>query len=40
VVQAEGDVDCNNESARFFVSSRNKDVIKTDTANNINDDVY
>jgi prepilin-type N-terminal cleavage/methylation domain-containing protein len=40
VVQAEGDVDCNNESARFYVSSRNKDVIKTDTSDNINDDVF
>lgn len=40
VVQAEGDVDCNQESARFYVTSRNKDVIKTDTADNISDDVF
>ena len=37
---AEGDVDCNNESARFWITSRNKSVIKCDEANNINDDVY
>ena len=37
---AEGDADCDGANARFYISSRNKTVVKCDTTNAVNEDVY
>jgi prepilin-type N-terminal cleavage/methylation domain-containing protein len=37
---AEGDADCDGADARFYISSRNKTIIKCDTTDAVADDVY
>ncbi len=40
VAKAEGDVDCDKANARFYISSHNKTVVKCDTSDAVNEDVY
>jgi prepilin-type N-terminal cleavage/methylation domain-containing protein len=37
---AEGDADCDTANARFYISSRNKTVVKCDTSDAVTEDVY
>jgi type II secretory pathway pseudopilin PulG len=39
-VIAEGDADCDGKNARFYISSRSKTVVKCDTTDTVNENVY
>jgi prepilin-type N-terminal cleavage/methylation domain-containing protein len=37
---AEGDADCDGENARFYISSRNKTIVKCDESDTVEEHVY